>query len=122
MKSIHLAGLATALSVAVGCASAPVPTARMTSAEQAVQAARGAGAETAPNAEAYLTRAESQLADARQLVEEGENAEAAELLTRAEADAQLAAALSREAQQRAATDASMQRVRSMQSTPSGESR
>lgn len=122
MMSIRMAGLATVLAVAVGCASAPVPTARMTSTEQAVQSARGAGAETVPDADAYLTRAESQLADARQLVDEGENEEAAELLMRAEADAQLAAALSREAQQRAATDASMQRVRSMQETPPGESR
>lgn len=116
---ISTLGLVAAL--AVGCASTPVPATRLASTESAVQAAKSAGAERVPVASTHLTKAETDLGKAKSLITKGDNDDAATLLTRAEADASLAAALSREAQQKAATDAAVQRVRAM--TPvSGPSR
>jgi hypothetical protein len=113
---LPISTLAIMAACAAGCASTPVPTAQVASTETAVQSARAAGASGVPQASSHLTDAESELGKAKNLINSGDNDQAGPLLTRAEADANLAAALSREAQQKASTDAAIQRVRTM-STP-----
>lgn len=91
-------GLAIGVAVAgFGCASAPPPTNQLASAEASMRAARELGAAQVPRAELHLRLAQEQVTKARKLAEDGDNAEAARLLDRAHADAELALALSREA-------------------------
>lgn len=99
MRSISTLGLVAAL--AVGCSASPVPPARMASAETAVQSAREAGAERSPEASRHLTLAEDELGKAKMLNSKGKTDEAEQALTRSQSDAALAAALAREAEQRA---------------------
>lgn len=78
----------------------PVPTTRLGSAEEAVREAAREGARMDPRAARQLRLAEGKVARARDLIRQGEYSEAESLLQRAEADADLAEALAREAQVR----------------------
>ena len=82
------------------CAARPLPAARVGSAEAAVLAARAHGAARLPDAAMHVRLAEDQIARARRLIGEGEHERAEWFLVRAEADATLAAALAREAEQK----------------------
>jgi len=62
-----------------------------------MRAAREIGAAQVPRAELHLRLAQEQVDKARKLAQDGDNEEAARLLNRAHADAELALALSREA-------------------------
>jgi len=84
------------------CASAPLPSERMASAESAVRAAKEVGSDQVPKAQLMVKLAEEQIAQAKQLAKEGETEKASSLLTRATADAELALAMAREEQARAA--------------------
>lgn len=98
MKAIApLAIMLGLLSGAAACGARPLPAARVGSAEAAVRSARERGATQLPDAAMYLRLAEDQVARARVLIEEGEHERAEWLLVRAEADANVAAALAREA-------------------------
>ena len=81
-----------------GCAGTrviPVPNERRVQAEASLKAAEGAGASRVPEAARHLEFARQQIADAERLLVEGEQ-EAAELrFMQAEADADLALALTR---------------------------
>jgi cytosine/adenosine deaminase-related metal-dependent hydrolase len=81
----------------LGCASSPMPVEQLASAEASVRAARELGAAKVPRAELHLNLAQTQVAQARKLSEDGENEQASVLLTRARADAELAVSLVREA-------------------------
>jgi hypothetical protein len=122
MKSfITTVGLAVcAGAIAIGCASTPVPKAKLASTQSAVQNARGSGADRVPGANTQLTMAEDQLGRAEKRIGEGDNKEADRLLTRAEADAALATSLARESQQQQQTQASVARARSMATSMSSE--
>lgn len=67
----------------------------MASSEGAIRGAREAGADNVPQATLYLKLAEEQRAKALDLVKDGDNHRAAQMLARSEADAELAIALSR---------------------------
>lgn len=82
--------------LAVGCASLPAPTERMASSEAAVRGAREVGAEKVPPASLELRLAEEGIAQAKQLMAQGDNERAERLLQRAQADAELALSLARE--------------------------
>jgi hypothetical protein len=116
---ISTVGLLAACAAAAGCASKPVPEARVAATQAAIQSARQVGADRSPAASKQLGSAEEQLNAARGRIKKGDNEEAEMLLTRAESDAALAAALAREARQKAATDAAMQRTRAV-SAPMGQ--
>jgi hypothetical protein len=62
-----------------------------------MRAARELGAAQVPRAELHLRLAQEQVTEARKLAQNGDNEQAARLLNRAHADAELALALSREA-------------------------
>lgn len=109
-SSISTAGLVLATFVSA-CAAHSVPAARVGSAEATVRAARADGAATTPDAAVYLRLAEQQVDDAKRLIDEGEPERAEWLLVRAEADAALAAALSREAKAEQLADETSARAR-----------
>jgi hypothetical protein len=87
------------------CAGRPYPAARVGSAEAAVRSATDAGAPRLPDAAMHVRLAHDSITRARELMEEGDYEAAEWLLRRAEADAQLAIALSREADEHARGDA-----------------
>jgi hypothetical protein len=94
------------------------PTARVGSAEEAVKAAVREGARTHPRALRQLQLAESELARARALIRQGEYREAESLLKRAEADAEVAEALARQAHVRAQANVARPHVASSGQSPS----
>lgn len=81
---------------AIGCAST-VPSSRVGATETAVQLARESGAAQVADANAQLKLAEDELAQAKRLNRKGDGDGAEALLSRADSDAALAAALSDEA-------------------------
>jgi len=85
------------LAAVVGCGSAAVPQERLTSAQAAIKGAEVAGATQAPQAALHLKLAKEQVAKAEALIAEEENEEAASLIERAHADADLALVLAQEA-------------------------
>jgi hypothetical protein len=84
---------------AIGCASTVQP-GRLAATETAVQSARAAGAERITDANTHLKLAEDELAQAKRLNSQGDGHAAEALLSRAESDAALAAALSDEAREK----------------------
>jgi len=82
--------------VALACAGAPAPTERLASAQSAVRAAGEVGAKDVPQAKLHAQLAQEQIDQATKLMEEGENERADAILRRAQADAELAVAMSRE--------------------------
>ncbi len=95
----------------IGCATtAPLDTERSTS---GIRAAEEVGAAAIPRAALHLQLAKEQLAQAQGLVKEGKNEEAASMLSRSEADAELAVVLSHGAAQKAEADQALERVREL---------
>ena len=101
MRSIHRVALGlavVALGAIAGCATASVPVERLVSSEAAIRVASEVGAASTPQAALRLKLAREELADAKRLIAEDDNEAAALLLLRAEADADLAAALARQSE------------------------
>src|SRR3954469_18418246 len=94
--------LVPALSAAsFGCASHPPPTDHLATAIAAVHGAQVAGAARVPKAALQLKLAEEQVAQARKMMEQGDNERADYMTLRAYNDAALAVALARESETRA---------------------
>ena len=107
IKTLSAVLLAAAISpLAVGCASHPPPSDHMASAIAAVRGAQVAvaGAGQVPEAALQLKLAEEQVAQARQMIERGDNERADFMTLRAYNDAELALALARQHQARQAAD------------------
>lgn len=81
----------------LGCGGTAVPTQKLTAAEASMRAAEEIGAKSVPKAELHLKLAQEQVEQARQLSDDGDNQRAAQLLSRAKADADLAIALAKDA-------------------------
>jgi pyridoxal biosynthesis lyase PdxS len=77
-----------------GCAGYPVPNAKVASSEAAIRAAQETGSGKVPQAALHLKLAEEQLQSAKGLIRDNENKRAEYVLMRAQADAELAIALS----------------------------
>ena len=84
---------ATMLALGSGCGGAAPPLRGKTEAMAAIRAAREAGAADRPRAAYHLDLAEEQLRRAGALANRGLTADAGRMLQRAQADAELAAAL-----------------------------
>jgi hypothetical protein len=82
--------------ILAGCASAPVPTARLASTQAAVRAAQEVGADKTPQAELHLKLAKEGLDQAKGLLGNDDNERAGWVLERAESDAELSLALAKE--------------------------
>jgi hypothetical protein len=93
-----------------GCSSAPLRTEGSTS---GIRAAEEAGASKVPRASLHLQLAREELKLARELSAKGDKKEAASMLMRAEADAELAVVLSREDAEKAEAMAAIERVRQL---------
>ena len=101
------------LLAAAGCASQQVPAARFADTQAAISAADAVGAEHEPRAALHLKMARDQLASARSLANEGDDDEASLALKRANADAEMALMVTREAEARRASDKSAQDLQSL---------
>lgn len=77
-----------------GCASYPAPNAKVATSEAAIRAAEESGAKSVPQAALHLKFAEEQLQSGKDLIAEDKNERAEYVLGRAQADAELAIALS----------------------------
>lgn len=89
-----LAGFAALLLGVAACASYPAPNAQVASSQAAIRAAEESGAKTVPQAALHLKLAQEQLQSAKALMNNDENERAEYVLQRAQADAELAIALS----------------------------
>jgi hypothetical protein len=78
------------------CGGAAVPQETLTAAQASVKGAEVGGATQDPKAQLHLKLANEQIEKAKKLIEEGNNEEAARLIDRAQADADLALALAQQ--------------------------
>ena len=97
MKIVYTGLVAGIGLAAIACASTPQPTERLVATQAAVRAAKEVGAKDVPQAQLHAQLAEEQVLQANKLMEDGENERADQVLRRAQADAELAVALAREA-------------------------
>jgi hypothetical protein len=79
------------------CGGAAVPQEQLTAAKASISGAEVGGAAADPRAQLHLQRAKEGVAKAEKLIAEDDNEEAASVIERATADADLALALAREA-------------------------
>lgn len=114
MRHLNMSMLAGSVLFAVviaGCGSSPAVNNEAST--SAIRAAEEAGASKVPSASLYLQLAKEELENARGLAAKGEKEQAESLLLRAQADGELAVALSRgEADKTEATQA-VERVRQL---------
>jgi hypothetical protein len=98
-----------------GCAGHPAPNAKVATSEAAVRAAEESGAKDVPQAALHLKLAEEQLQTGKNLITEDENERAEYVLSRAQADAELAIALSHTAESRDEAGKALQEVKDVRS-------
>ena len=102
---------AVATAIVAGCAAnVPLRTEASTS---VIRAAEEAGAAKVPQAALHLQLAKEELELAKGLAAKGEKEQAASMLLRAEADAELAIVLSREDAEKTEANAARERVRQL---------
>jgi hypothetical protein len=95
MKQILFGSFGIAI-IATACGGAAVPQEQLTAAQAAIRAAEVGGDPGDPQAGLLVKKAKDQVAEAKKLIENGENHRAEMMLLRAEADAELALALAQE--------------------------
>jgi hypothetical protein len=102
--------------VALGaCATGNVPHEKLAASEGSIRAAEEVGASEVPDAALHLLLAKEQTEKARQLIKDDENDRAKYVLMRAQADAELAITLSKEAAAVTEAELAMAQVRALQS-------
>jgi hypothetical protein len=94
----------------VGCAGAPLRAEKSTA---AIRAAEEVGAKDVPQAALHLQLAKEGLARAEKLSKDGEPDQARSMLSRSEADAELAVVLSREESEKQEAIKAVERVRQL---------
>lgn len=102
------------------CASMPPPHEREANSEAAIRAAREVGAQQIPQAALHLTLAQEQLEKGKALMRDGDNEEAAFMLQRAQADAELALAMTHESQTQMEAQRVIDRARAIGGGPSSD--
>jgi hypothetical protein len=110
-----LAGVVVLSVWAIGCGGAPAPTEKLTASEAAVRGASEVGAANVPAAALHLKLAEEQIGKAKAAMAEDRNEDAELLLMRAQADAELALALAREATARNEAQTALDQVAKLKS-------
>jgi len=78
-----------------------------------IRAAKELDAESVPSAQYYLKLANDQMSEAAQLMNDGQNEKAAQVLVRAQADAELATALARETKTKKAAEDTQAQLRAL---------
>jgi hypothetical protein len=116
MRQKYMAILAASMMLAAviaGCANGPSFNQRSEASKSAIRAAEEVGANKLPSASLYLQLSKEELARAEVLANGGEKEQAASMLTRAEADAELAITLSHVQAEKTEAMEAMQRVRQL---------
>jgi regulator of protease activity HflC (stomatin/prohibitin superfamily) len=116
MRNVNLSCMAVGILFAAaiaGCASGPSFNESSEAPKSAIRAAEEVGANKLPSASLYLQLAKEELERARVLAADGEKEQAASLLTRAEADAELAITLSQEQFEKEESAKALSRVRQL---------
>lgn len=98
---------------AIGCGGAAIPHEQLTSSQAAIRAAEEVGAKNYPTAELHLKFAKDQVEKARGLIADDENEEAKLVLQRAQSDAELAIAITKESAIRAQAEQALSQVRAL---------
>lgn len=98
MRAELIGVVVSAAALGVGCAGAAKPVDQLANTEAAVRAAQELGAEQQPQAELHMTLAREEIQRAHELMKDDENEQAARVLARAKADAELALAITRRAE------------------------
>ena len=114
MRSILMVGSLLCLGAVGGCASGPPINERTEASTAAIRAAEEVGAPKVPRAALHLQLAKEEAGHAKELITAGDKERAASLLLRAEADADLAVALSREQAEKDEAALAMERVHELQ--------
>ena len=96
--------------VSMACGGAAVPNHQLTTAESAVRAAEVGGADELPKGELHLKYAKDAIAEARTLMDGGDNKQATLLLDKATVDAEQALALAEEDEARLAAEEQLERI------------
>ena len=97
----------------VGCGAGAVPNSQLTTAESAVRAAEVGGAEELPKGELHLKYARDAIAEARTLMDKGDNKEAALRLDKTTVDAEQALALAEEEEARLAAQEQLDQIKEL---------
>lgn len=98
-----------------GCGGSALPPAKVTDAQASITAAAAVGAESNPQAALHLKMARDQLRQAQGLLADGKDREARLVLERAQADADVAMMLTREAQAAANVRKAQAEIEALQS-------
>ncbi len=104
----------TVMVALVRCASAPVTTEKLAGTEAPIRAAEELGATRVPEAALELRLARDEMEQAKQFLREGNKLRADMMLLRAQADAELAVALAREAPLQADARNAAEQVKALQ--------
>jgi len=116
MRHVKVAVMGVSFLIAAtiaGCASGPSFTKSSSESKSAIRAAEEAGSINIPSAAYHLQLAKEEVARAEALAAKGEKEQAASLLARAEADAELAIVLSHEQDEKTEAAKAMERVRKL---------
>jgi hypothetical protein len=97
------------------CASAPIPTQQLVDSRADTRAAEELGAKQSPQAALHLQLAYENIDRANKLIAAGDNERAHFVLLRADADAQLALAMSKEANTRGGAQRAVEKLQEMKS-------
>lgn len=114
MKHLNLAMSAAIILFALavgGCGSSPPVNSEAST--SAIRAAEEVGASSVPSASLYLQLAKEELEHAKALADDGEREQSESMLLRAQADGELAVALSRGDADKAAASQAIERVRKL---------
>ncbi len=114
MKNTSILRIIPIVLLMVGCATTTHQTAQQSNAQSAIKSAEELGAAQVPEAKLHLQLAREQLIQANLLLKDGREERATWVLARAEADANLAKILAREANLRADAQRALDQVRQLQ--------
>ena len=114
MTSFARVAFPLGLLLAAACGSSQVPAKQLAESEAAVRAAQEVGAAQDPQASLYLKMARDRMTKAQKLSHDGETKQAARMLDRATADAELALTLTRERQAQSAASQAQAQLESLQ--------
>ena len=115
MLKFEWTGVVCIVGLLSGCAAA-IPTERLQATSAAIRGAEEVGAPRVPQAALHLQLAKEQSQQAEKMIADGDREQAALVLMRAEADANLAIALARNVQEQHEADVAAQKVRDLQAT------
>ncbi len=112
--ALSVAAILAGAVLGAGCVTRNYPSStRIESSEAAIRSARDLGADRIPDAAVHLELAQRQLDQAHHYIDVGDDNNARWMLLRADADAHLALALTREARTREAAEEMAARVRDL---------